>query len=95
MFIGTLGDKTAEEELVEQTPIIMLCKKVSAKMMKDKALAYKPVADDESGRAQERPPTVCKKGVVAKTVKNQRKGEYRVEYGRNLGSWRSGGRVIY
>ena len=39
MFIGTLGDKTAEEELVEQMPIIMLCKKVSTKKkIKDKDL---------------------------------------------------------
>ena len=79
MFIGTLGDKIAEEELVEQMPImVMLSKKVSAKKkiedeamveqtpimvmgrkkvvtkknIKDEALAKKPVADDESGRAQ-------------------------------------------
>ena len=71
----------------------MLCKKVSAKKkIKDEALAKKPV---ESGRAQEQPCKVRKKGVAAEIGKYQRKVEYEFEYGRKLGSWRSVGRGIY
>jgi hypothetical protein len=60
----------------------------------DKALAKKPAADEESGRAQEQPRKVHKKGAASETGKSQRKVEYKVEYGRNLGSWRSVARCI-
>ena len=69
----------------------MLRKRVSAKKkIEDKALAKKPVSDDESGRVQEPPCRVRKKGAEAEaeTVKNQRE----IENGRKLGSWRSGGK---
>ena len=46
--------KIEYKALVEQRPIVvMLRKKESAKMIEDKALAKKTVADDESGRAQQ------------------------------------------
>ena len=69
--------KIKVKDLDKQTLIVvMLCKRVSAKKIKDKALAKKPVADSISGRAQQ----PC---IVSKEV------EYKVNYGRKLRSWNS------